>query len=87
MIILPLKLVNQQEYLGVTLLCLALNPLYQASDAALQKKTTFYIGSTTDFNTRYKIHKTNSGVAAAALATSTKKSLQTPLYASVKNLG
>ena len=40
-----------------------------------------YIGSATDLNTRYKIHKTNS------TRSSKKKNLETPFYASLRNLG
>ena len=40
-----------------------------------------YIGSATDLNTRYNIHKTNS------TRSSEKKNLETPFYASLRNLG
>lgn len=69
--------IKASKYAGVSgCYLLALNQLQQAS-----AKATIYIGSTTDFNTRYKIHKTNS------TRSSDKKSLHTPLYTSVRNLG
>ena len=46
-----------------------------------EKNNNFYIGSTTDLNTRYKIHKTNS------TRVSHNKSLLTPLYSTIRKIG